>query len=89
MNNSNEVNLEVAFDRDRDQWVIRPFGGDGVKTFANYDTMDEAVKTAGILAGVFASYINIDGSCEVHTRRLDGTLGDPDTYGHDPESSVG
>jgi hypothetical protein len=46
------ITLEVAYDRSRRRWVVRPFGGDGVKTFANHVRKVDAVKTAATLAEV-------------------------------------
>lgn len=47
-----DINLEVTYDRSLRRWVVRPFGGDGVKTFANYVRKSDAEKTATTLARV-------------------------------------
>lgn len=89
------VDLEVAYDQDRKAWVVRPFyitpvpkfARRRMKIFGKYDTRSGAMIAAQAIARVFADY----GArpIQVWTRRIDGTFGDPDTYGYDPERSNG
>ena len=75
------ADIEVAYDRGRRRWVVRPFGGDGVFTFANFRRKTDAVMCGNALGRVL--------KCEVYTRRKDGTLGERNTYRHDPERFEG
>ena len=88
-----DINLEVTFDPIRGKWVVRHFGGDRV--WAVERTRSRAESTAAVLAWFIAVNFNRPkrgrrvGTCEVHVRELDGSFGDPSTYGVDPEASRG
>lgn len=89
------VDLEVAYDQDRKAWVVRPFRPYPVpkwirrrsKVFSVADTRSDALATGRALGRVFADYINQDRTCELYVRRLDGTWGPRESYGHDPMAS--
>lgn len=95
MTQRTEINLEVAYDRGRNAWTVAAFGpatnDAGRKVYAAEFTQLDASRVAKALAEFIAAHWNTDGTCEVHTRRLDGTWGDPDTYPRrlDPPKSKG
>ena len=90
-----DIALEVTFDANRRKWIVRQLGGDPLKVFKVAQTRGDAVFVAGGIATFIATFWNRPkrgravGSCEVHVRELDGTWGDPSTYGVDPERSKG
>ena len=84
-----DIDLEVLHDADRDAWVVRQFGGDPKKDpYAVKDTRALAEEVAAGIATFTAMEVNRR-SCQVRVRELDGTFGDPSTYGWDPEASRG
>ena len=92
----NNIALEVTFAANRAKWIVRQLGGDEKKVFKVAQTRGDAEFAAGGIATFIATFWNRPkrdgrgvGSCEVHVRELDGTWGDPSTYGVDPERSKG
>lgn len=87
---SNEVDLEVYREHEG-RWVLRVFGGDPSHApFAVTDTKDAMEPIAAAVATFIAAAWNADGSCEVYSRRLDGTF-DRNTYprSEDPPETKG
>ena len=91
----NDIALEVTFDADRAKWIVRQLGGDPKKVFKVAQTRGDAEFVAGGIATFIATFWNRPkrgrdvGTCEVHVRELDGSFGDPSTYGVDPKVSRG
>lgn len=89
-----DIALEVTYDAERAKWIVRQLGGDPKKVLKVAQTRGDAVFVAGGIATFIATFWNRpkrDGrrTCQVHARNLDGTWGDPSTYGYDPEASEG
>lgn len=84
-----DIRLEVTYDAERGAWIVRQLGGNPLLVFKVARTREEAEEVAGGIATFVMAKWNRSKRCEVVVRNLDGTWGDPSTYGYDSERFKG